>query len=341
MKYEEACLMNGNAAKSSEPLLPSQDVYGKAAIVSTRGPQGNNDTSDSPANADQNNAATAHTETSDIFGLKPQPNTTSEIPPHPYCHCGSRNTITPDYPQRRSRFSFSLPNINHSSGSQSSFIDPSQELATYYRHGPPRQPPMEQKTASSSNTSDDEPPDGGKLAWLHAWAGFLVVFNAQGLNMVISLLFYHFIPPAKQVPKSYGVFQAWYQGVMLPDKSPAAIAWIGSFQIFLLFFMGIFVSPLIDKGYFRICFNGGSLLLVLSVLVTSFCTKWWQLLVVQGIVTGVAMGLTFCSGVVVLMSYFSKRLGLATGIASCGGSVGALFPSGLLAAEDRLTIQAA
>ena len=26
---------------------------------------------------------------------------------------------------------------------------------------------------------DDEPPDGGTLAWLHALAGHLVVFNAQ------------------------------------------------------------------------------------------------------------------------------------------------------------------
>ena len=86
--------------------------------------------------------------------------------------------------------------------------------------------------------------------------------------------------------------------------------------------MLILVNPLIDKGYFRLCFNGGSLLLVLSVLVTSWCTKWWHLLLVQGIITGAAMGLIFGTGVVVLMSYFSKRMGLATGIASSGGAVG-------------------
>ena len=77
-----------------------------------------------------------------------------------------------------------------------------------------------------------------------------------------------------------------------------------------------------DKGHFRLCFNGGSLLLVLSVLATSFCTQWWQLLFVQGVSTGIGMGLIFGSGVIVLMGYFSKHLGLGTGIAAAGGSTG-------------------
>ncbi|MCJ1383824.1 hypothetical protein MMC17_006938 [Xylographa soralifera] len=152
-----------------------------------------------------------------------------------------------------------------------------------------------------------EPPDGGAMAWAHTVAGHLVVFNAQGLNM------------------SYGIFQAYYQNVMLPTNSPAQIAWIGSFQIFLLFFMSIIVSPLLDKGYFRLCFNGGSAILVMSVLMTSFCTQWWQLLVIQGILTGVGMGFAFGSGVIILMSYFSKRMGVATGIAAAGSSTGGIF----------------
>ncbi|MCJ1282741.1 hypothetical protein MMC26_002066 [Xylographa opegraphella] len=149
-----------------------------------------------------------------------------------------------------------------------------------------------------------EPPNGGAMAWAHTVAGHLVVFNAQGLNM------------------SYGIFQAYYQNVMLPANSPAQIAWIGSFQIFLLFFMSIIVSPLLDKGYFRLCFNGGSAILVMSVVMTSFCTQWWQLLVIQGLLTGIGMGLAFGSGVIILMSYFSKRIGIATGIAAAGSSTG-------------------
>ena len=149
-----------------------------------------------------------------------------------------------------------------------------------------------------------EPPDGGLMAWAHAIAGHLISFNVQGLNM------------------SFGIFQSYYQNVMMPEKTPSQIAWIGSIQVFLVFFMGILVSPMMDKGYFRLCFNGGSAILVAGVVATSFCTQWWQLILIQGIATGIGMGLVFSSGVMVLMSYFSKHMGLATGIAAAGASTG-------------------
>ncbi|KAL8976174.1 MAG: hypothetical protein Q9205_007772, partial [Flavoplaca limonia] len=82
----------------------------------------------------------------------------------------------------------------------------------------------------------------------------LLTFNLRGLN------------------QSYGVFQAYYETVLLRTQSPSSIAWIGSLQIFLLFFMSIFVSTQMDKGRFQHCFTGGSILLTVSVLATSFCT---------------------------------------------------------------------
>ena len=77
-----------------------------------------------------------------------------------------------------------------------------------------------------------------------------------------------------------------------------------------------------EKGYFRICFNGGSILLVLATLMTSYCTILWQLILVQGIITGMAMGLIFGSGVMLQMTYFDANMGRATVVASCGGAVG-------------------
>jgi MFS family permease len=87
--------------------------------------------------------------------------------------------------------------------------------------------------------------------------------------------------------------------------------------------MSILVSPILAKGHFRACFNGGCILLVAGVFLTSFCTAWWQLLLAQGILTGIGMGLAFGSGVIVLLSYFSTHVGLATGIAAAGSSTGA------------------
>ena len=88
--------------------------------------------------------------------------------------------------------------------------------------------------------------------------------------------------------------------------------------------MSVVTSPLMDRGQFRLCANGGSLLIVLSTLITSYCTKLWHMILVQGILTGMGMGLVFGSGVVLLMTYFDKKMGFATGLASGGGAVGKL-----------------
>ncbi|KAL8731054.1 MAG: hypothetical protein Q9166_003705 [cf. Caloplaca sp. 2 TL-2023] len=161
----------------------------------------------------------------------------------------------------------------------------------------------------------DEPPEEGTIAWLQVLAGFFIIMDAQGLN------------------QSYGVFQAYYELTLLRTHTPSSIAWIGSLQIFLLFFMSIFTSTQIDKGRFQHCFTGGSLLLTLSVLATSFCTKYWQFVLAQGVGTGMGMGLAFGAGVPVLVSWFSSKelgkwLGVATGLASAGGSIGGMiFPA--------------
>lgn len=86
--------------------------------------------------------------------------------------------------------------------------------------------------------------------------------------------------------------------------------------------MGIIASPLVDRGHFRLCFSGGTIVLVASLVITSFCTRWWQFFLVQGVMTGMGMGLIFTSGVVILMSYFSRRMGVATGLVAAGGSMG-------------------
>ncbi|KAF6235558.1 hypothetical protein HO173_006241 [Letharia columbiana] len=81
------------------------------------------------------------------------------------------------------------------------------------------------------------------------------------------------------------------------------------------------VSPLIDKGYFRLGFNGGCFLMLVSILSTSWCHKFWELLFVQVILTGIGMGMAFGSGILVLQSYFTSHLGIAAGLTSAGGSV--------------------
>lgn len=125
------------------------------------------------------------------------------------------------------------------------------------------------------------------------------------------------------------MFQAYYEKRYLPEETPSKIAWIGSIQIFLTFFMCLATSPLLNKGYFRICFTGGSIMIVIGLVLASFCTQWWQLMLAQGLVVGIGMGFAFSAGIVILTSYFSTKLGIATALSASGSSVGELLPSSL------------
>lgn len=70
--------------------------------------------------------------------------------------------------------------------------------------------------------------------------------------------------------------------------------------------------------------------MVAGLLAASFCTQWWQLMLAHGVTVGIGMGLSFSSGIVVLTSYFSTRLGIATSISAAGSSIGELLPTCLL-----------
>lgn len=125
---------------------------------------------------------------------------------------------------------------------------------------------------------------------------------------------------------SFGTFQAYYTHTL--HRTPSEVSWIGSLNVFLLFFVGTFTGRLTDAGYFRLIFTCGSLLLVVGIFMTSLCTTYWQLLLAQGLCMGVAHGMIFCPILAVLSTYFVKKRAIALGIAACGSATGGLvFPS--------------
>ena len=92
---------------------------------------------------------------------------------------------------------------------------------------------------------------------------------------------------------SFGVFQTYYAGI-LPGRPPSDISWIGSITVFLLFFLGSFTGRLTDAGLFRPIFLLGSALQMAGLVATSFCTRYYQLLLAQGICLGLGCGCLFC-----------------------------------------------
>jgi MFS family permease len=124
---------------------------------------------------------------------------------------------------------------------------------------------------------------------------------------------------------SFGVFQTYY--VTALNRPPSDISWVGSIQVFLLFFIGTFTGRLTDAGYFRPVFFCGSLLGIIGLFMTSLSTSYWQLFLAQGVCCGLGNGALFCPSLSLLSTYFSKKRSLAIGIAAAGSATGGVvFP---------------
>ena len=170
---------------------------------------------------------------------------------------------------------------------------------------------LEQASIHTSAVADPNdpgpPPDGGLRAWTQVLVGHLVVFNSWGYI------------------SSYGVFQAYYTTSL--KQSPSDISWVGSVQIFLIYFLSTFSGRAMDAGYYRHVITAGLTLQVLGVFMTSLSTKYWQLFLAQGICQGLGDGLVFCPTVALISTYFVKNRAVAISfIASGFATGGTVFP---------------
>lgn len=124
---------------------------------------------------------------------------------------------------------------------------------------------------------------------------------------------------------SYGVFQEYYRTSL--GLTPSTISWIGSVQIFLLFFLGTFSGRALDAGLFRPVYATGSCLQLLGVFSMSASTNFWQIFLSQGLCLGIANGLHFCPAMSLVSTYFVRKRALVVGIAAMGSCTGGVvFP---------------
>ncbi|TPX19089.1 uncharacterized protein E0L32_011250 [Thyridium curvatum] len=152
-------------------------------------------------------------------------------------------------------------------------------------------------------------PDGGLDAWLQVLGSWVIMVNTWGLV------------------NSYGVYQTYYETVLLPSQTSSAISWMGSLQAALLMVLGVVSGPLYDAGHLKLLVRAGLFLIVLGMFMTSLCRAYWQVLLAQGFCVGVGMGLVFLPSTAVISQYFRRHRALALGIASSGSPVvGMVFP---------------
>ncbi|CAK7199199.1 hypothetical protein SEUCBS139899_001872 [Sporothrix eucalyptigena] len=153
------------------------------------------------------------------------------------------------------------------------------------------------------------PPDGGWAAWSTCVCTHLVFSNTWGFV------------------NSFGIFQTYYADFLAP-LPPSTISWIGSVQVFLAFFLSAITGRLGDAGYFRSCYWFGVVCMVLGLFGTSFATKYWQLILSQGLAVGLAAGFLCCPTMSIVTTYFSTKRSLALGVITCGNvSGGLVYPA--------------
>lgn len=160
------------------------------------------------------------------------------------------------------------------------------------------------RISTRSYVDPGPPPDGGIKAWTQVGCAWLVIFTTWGYV------------------NSFGAYQAYYTETL--GASPSTISWIGSLQVWLTFFIGAFSGRLLDAGFFIPTFIVGAVLQLLGIFLMSLAKSYWQLMLTQGLLTGIGGGIFFCPSLGLTATYFSKTRGLALGVATTGNSVGGL-----------------
>lgn len=129
------------------------------------------------------------------------------------------------------------------------------------------------------------------------------------------------------MPSSIGVFQAYYQSNMLSEYSPSTISWIGSLEVFAMFFFGPAIGKVYDNYGPRHLLAAGTFLEVFGLMMASLSTKYYQLLLSQGLCSSIGASLVFYPALSALPTWFFKKRAFAFGIVAAGSSLGGvIFP---------------
>lgn len=171
--------------------------------------------------------------------------------------------------------------------------------------------PTEKESPSTSTLSaiDEEAPVSRWTAWAQVLAGHLVIFNTFGYI------------------GSWGLFESHYQESLAMSFS--AISWVGSIQLFLVFFIGTFSGRALDAGYLRTTVAIGCALQVLGIFLTSIAKSYAALFICQGILVGIGDGLVFTPMISLISTYYNnKNRALAVSFAAAGAATGGMiFPT--------------
>ncbi|KAK4223676.1 major facilitator superfamily domain-containing protein [Podospora fimiseda] len=169
--------------------------------------------------------------------------------------------------------------------------------------------PEELSRCASAATTTVDFPEGGVTGWLVVFGSFCAMFSLYGLI------------------NSAAVFESYFSTNQLKDNNPSEIGWIFSLYLFIVFFVGVQVGPIFDRFGSRMLVAVGSLMIILSLLLLSWCEKYYQIILTYSVMGGLGGAMLNCPAYGSIAHFFNVRRGLATGIASTAGGIGGVvFP---------------
>ncbi|KAK3995226.1 riboflavin transporter MCH5 [Cladorrhinum sp. PSN332] len=176
-------------------------------------------------------------------------------------------------------------------------------------YGPTTEKNPEELSRCPSAATTVDFPEGGVQGWLVVFGSFCAMFSLYGLI------------------NSAAVFESYFSINQLKDNTPSEIGWIFSLYLFIVFFVGVQVGPIFDRFGSRMLVAVGSLMIILSLLLLSWCEKYYQIILTYSVMGGLGGAMLNCPAYGSIAHFFNLRRGLATGIASTAGGIGGVvFP---------------
>ncbi|KAJ2819510.1 hypothetical protein FBU31_005505, partial [Coemansia sp. 'formosensis'] len=157
-----------------------------------------------------------------------------------------------------------------------------------------------------AENATDKNPDS-PYAWMVIFACLISLMLSIGIN------------------DAYGVYQQHYQLTEFPDSTTAIISWIGTTQFLVMCVGGTFSGFLCEHFDTRVMSAVGAVVMGVALIAGSFCKTVQMLMLTQGLLYGIGASFPFVAGTSIPTQWFTKRRGLATGIALSGSGLGGMW----------------